>query len=148
MSGMPEPLGFGCDVGTKRLGIALGGPRWVAPRPLGTLPLRSGLPPWPDLDRLVKRYQPSYFVFGLTTRLDGSAGLVNRLVQRLADEVVSRYRVETYFVDEAFSTEEGRHLHKEGTRRRGPWSDPDAAAACIIMATWLGARAAQHDPSS
>lgn len=135
---MPDPLGFGCDVGTKRLGLAVGGGAgWLAPRPLGSLRLAAGLPPWNELDRWVRRYEPGYFVFGLSDRHDGEPGALAAATRRLAETVRGRYGVAVHFVDEAYSTEEGRRLRAEDPGRRGPWRDKDARAACIILASWL-----------
>ncbi len=139
---MPESLGFGCDVGTKRLGVAVGGAPWSAPRPLGSLPLRDGRPPWNELDRLVHRYTPSFFVFGLATAADGRPTPLAAGTRRLAAEVETRYGAPAHFVDEAYSTEEGRRLGRSDPERRGAWRDKDATAACIILASWLA-----HPPS-
>jgi putative Holliday junction resolvase len=134
---MPEALGFGCDVGTRRLGIAVGGLPWVDPRPLGSLPMHAGRPPWNEFDRLVRRYAPSFFVFGLAQSADGRPPPLAAGTRRLAAEIGSRYKAAVHFVDEAYSTEEGRRLGRGDPRRRGPWHDKDATAACIILASWL-----------
>jgi putative Holliday junction resolvase len=135
---MLEGLGFGCDVGTKRMGLAVGGgTAWIAPRPLGSLSLRSGQPPWDEFDRLVDRYAPSFFVFGLATAADGRPGRTSAVTRLLAEEIRMRYSVAVHFVDEAYSTEEGRRLGGSDPRRRGSWRDKDATAACIILASWL-----------
>jgi putative Holliday junction resolvase len=134
---MPERLGFGCDVGTKRLGVAVGGAPWTAPRPLASLPLHDGRPPWDAFDRLVRRYTPSFFVFGLAARADGRETPLATAVRRLADEIGSRYGTAVHFVDEAYSTEEARRMGRMDPSRRGAWCDKDATAACIILESWL-----------
>jgi putative Holliday junction resolvase len=134
---MPEGLGFGCDVGTKRLGVAVGGAPWTAPRPLVSLPLHDGRPSWDEFDRLVRRYSPAFFVFGLAVRADGRDTPLAAGIRRLAREIGSRYGAAVHFVDEAYSTEEGRRLGRLDPPRRGAWCDKDAAAACIILESWL-----------
>jgi putative holliday junction resolvase len=137
---------LGVDLGGKRIGLAATDPSNTLASPLGVLD-RSDDPA--DDHRAIlaaaREIGAKRIVVGLPVSLDGSRGPAARAV---LDEVgklrffarPERVAVDTY--DERFTTVIAeRHVFEDRRRRSKRRSQVDAAAATVILQSWLEANA-------
>lgn len=128
-------LGF--DYGAKRIGVAVGQTVTHTASPLASIRVRDREPDWAILGRLVREHDPSVFVVGLPVSADGAAHPLTKPVLRFRGQLQRRYRLPVYLIDERLSS------HEASSRVRGH-DDLDAAAAQVILETWLNEDRAQR----
>jgi len=132
------------DVGERRTGVAVG--ERLA-RPLLTLKRRSRAEDWQAIARLVREHQVDTLVVGKPLNMDGSEGFAAQRVARYAQRLVAALaemgvEVRLVFWDERLSTvEAGQRLQAGGGKSR---TDIDAAAAAVILQSYLDHNAAQQ----
>ncbi|GMU79309.1 MAG: putative pre-16S rRNA nuclease [Acidimicrobiia bacterium] len=141
---MGEPArALGVDLGEKRIGLARSDPSGVLASPAGTLH-RSG-----DLsaDRVAivaaaREAEAQVIVVGLPRSLSGREGPAARAARAEAEalaEVAGEIRVELH--DERFTTRDAqRALTAGGRRGRAPRERIDAAAAAVMLQSYLDGR--------
>jgi putative Holliday junction resolvase len=138
---------LGVDLGSKRIGLAATDPSNTLASPLGVLD-RSGDPA--DDHRAIlaaaREIGAKRIVVGLPIALDGSRGPAARAVLEEVGRLrffarPERVAIDTY--DERFTTVIAeRHVFEEPKRRRSKRrSQVDAAAATVILQSWLEANA-------
>ncbi len=139
------------DHGGRRIGIALASRNPRLASPLTTLAARSGVPDWPDVEKLIREWCPGCLVVGVPYNEPGrriSSGGNNEAAdsesaaERFAAELESRYPMPVIRVDERLSSAEAeyrlRDQRRAGIRQRKVRSaDVDAVAACVIAESWL-----------
>lgn len=132
-------LGF--DVGTRRIGVAVGNTLTANAQPLDVLDVRSGEPDWAQLDRIVREWQPAGLIVGLPLTLDGGEQAITHHARDFADRAGTRYGVPVHLVDERHTSQEAARrfaaARAAGTRRRRDADKLDAIAAAVILETWL-----------
>jgi putative Holliday junction resolvase len=131
---MPEParqhltvLGF--DYGTRRIGVAVGQTVTRTAQPLASIAVRVGRPDWSAIARLIDEWQPQRFVIGRPTHADGRRHELDAAVARFARRLEGRFGRPCAFVDE--------HLSSYAAAADSPGNDVDAAAARLILESWL-----------
>lgn len=125
------------DPGSVRVGVAARAAGSPVATPVGSL-LRSSSSFWPELTRQVRERQVRVIVVGLPRRLDGSEGDAAVSARRLAREVEARTGVPCQLWDERFTTAQAeRELISAGARRRTRRQTIDAAAATLLLQSWL-----------
>ena len=146
---MPEPtirsdgtvLGF--DVGSRRIGVAVGSAFGHGARPLAVVDVHAQGPDWPAIDRLHREWRPDGFVVGDPMTLDGGDQPIRHVAHAFAGELRARYALPVVLVDErASSLEAARRFaseRAEGRRRRRDAVVLDAVAAAVIVERWLAA---------
>jgi putative holliday junction resolvase len=119
-----------CDFGLKHIGVAVGQTVTGTATPIGTVRARHGLPDWPALDALVKRWQPDVLLVGEPLNMDDSPGDMAAVVHKFASRLRQRYRLPVVLVDERLTSFEAR--------ARGADADSShAIAAQLIAESWL-----------
>jgi putative Holliday junction resolvase len=119
-------LGF--DVGTRRIGVAIGNTLTRLARPLAIIGADADAH-WPRIAALVDEWQPALLVVGVARHPDGTAHAMTARCERFARQLDGRYRLPVARIDERYSSavvEPGR----------------DDAAAAVILQQWLDAAAA------
>ena len=143
---MAEPargtvLGF--DYGRRRIGIAVGQRVTGSAHALATLPATDGSPDWERLDALVEEWRPTELVVGVPYNADGTPHDLTREALDFAHALGARSGLTVHTVDERLSSVEAERALKAqrgaGRRRIGK-GDVDAAAACVILGSWLESR--------
>lgn len=141
---------LGVDLGEKRIGLACSDPSGVLASPLRTI-VRSGDP---DDDRAAivaaaEEVGATHIVVGLPRSLSGREGPAARGARAEAVALAERARaaggilVELH--DERLTTREAqRALRAGGKRARDQRDHIDAAAAAVMLQSWLDARRAQE----
>ncbi len=137
-------LGF--DVGSRRIGVAVGSAYGTGARALAVVDVHPHGPDWPGIDRLHAEWKPDGLVVGDPMTLEGGDQPARRRAHAFARELRSRYGLPVVLVDERTSSLEASQRfaldRAEGRKRRRDAVALDAVAAAVIIERWL---AAPHD---
>lgn len=137
---------MGFDVGSRRIGVAVGSPFGESGRALAVVEVREGVPDWAVLDRLHREWQPGGLVVGDPLTLDDGDQPARLRAHAFARQLHARYGVPVVLVDERSSSREAARRFADeraaGRRRRRDAAALDAMAAAVIVERWL---AAPHD---
>jgi putative Holliday junction resolvase len=138
------PRVLAVDLGERRTGLALSDPSGTLASPLRTIEVTGH----PDRDRLAivaaaREAEAQVIVVGLPRSLSGREGPAARRARAEASalaEVAGEITVELH--DERFTTRDAdRALAAAGKRRRERRAHVDAAAAAIILQSYLDSKA-------
>lgn len=129
----------GFDVGTKRLGVAVGQTVTRSATALCTIALGRKYEPWQSLSAILNTWHPAACVVGWPYPRDGEDNPIIVEIERFSAALARRYRLPVFAVDETLSTAEARQRHFAGTRRRStPFlAQKDELAAEVILQMWL-----------
>ena len=134
-------LGF--DVGSRRIGVAIGSAFAVAARALAVVDVHGNEPDWAALDRLVKEWRPQGLVVGDPLTLEGDDQPNRKRAHAFARNLLARYKVPVVLVDErSSSVEAARRFAQQraaGHKRKRDAASLDAVAAAVIIERWLDA---------
>lgn len=137
---------MGFDVGSRRIGVAVGSPFGEGGQAVAVVDVREGVPDWAVLDRLHREWQPGGLVVGDPLTLDDGDQPARVRAHAFARQLQVRYRVPVVLVDERSSSREAARRFADaraaGRRRRRDAAALDAMAAAVIVERWL---AAPHD---
>jgi putative holliday junction resolvase len=135
---------LGIDLGSRRIGVAVSDPGGVLATPVTVVP-RSG-----DrgadhraLAALVDEWQAERVVVGLPLSLDGSMGPAARAAAEEAEQLAGAVGVPVEVADERLTTVTADRALREAAPRRGARARRavvDAAAAAVLLQTWLDGR--------
>lgn len=132
-------LGF--DVGSKRIGVAVGNTLTRSARALAMIDVRADGPDWTALDRLIADWRPQRLIVGEPLTLDGKSQPATRAARRFAHEAAKRFALPATLVDERSSSREADRVFSEqrrsGQARRRDAAMLDAVAAQVIVERWL-----------
>ena len=135
------------DVGGKRIGVALSDPTGLLASPLTTI-TRSSEPE--DIDsvlRLVQENGVEEIVVGLPLSLSGRAGPQAKRVTGFTERLSERAAVPVKAEDERYSTAQAeRLLRQAGAKPSEDRARVDAAAAAVILQSYLDSRRAASTP--
>jgi len=138
---------LGLDVGERRIGVAVVDESVRVALPVAVVERRE-LPA--DLDaiaRLVQEQGAEVVVVGLPISLNGSLGPQAQAVKAFAQELSDRLSLPIEYWDERLSSVEAqRRLASAGHRGRKAKAKRDAAAAAIVLQSYLDAQASPSPP--
>lgn len=139
----PDSTVLGFDVGSRRIGVAIGSAFSVGARALAVIDVHADGPDWPALDRLHKEWRPHGLIVGDPLTLEGEDQPNRRRAQAFARQLLQRYRLPVLLVDERSSSVEAARRfateRAEGRKRRRDAANLDAVAAAVIIERWLSA---------
>ena len=134
-------LGF--DVGSRRIGVAVGSAFGHGARALAVIDVHGHGPDWTALDRLRKEWLPDGLIVGDPLTLDGGNQPARERAHAFARELHARYRMPVVLVDERASSIEAAQRfasdRADGRKRRRDADALDAVAAAVIVERWLAA---------
>ena len=134
-------LGF--DVGSRRIGVAVGSAYGVGGRALAVVEVHAHGPDWLVLDRLHKEWRPDGLVVGDPMTIDGGDQPIRVRAHAFARELHARYQLPVVLVDERSSSIEAAQrfasARAQGRKRRRDAQALDAMAAAVIVERWLAA---------
>jgi putative Holliday junction resolvase len=137
-------LGF--DVGSRRIGVAVGQNLTGSASPVDVVAQGDQGPDWTRIDALVREWRPERLLVGLPLSLDGGEQDMTARARAFAKEAGARYGLAVDMVDERLSSKEAdrrfAELRKHGLARRRDAARLDALAAQIIVEQWLQAHPA------
>lgn len=129
------------DIGTVRIGVAVGDDRHRLATPLVTIDAQPKRAAIDALAALVAEQNAQIVVFGLPLELSGREGRMARHVRAFADELAARIDVPIEFVDERMSSVAAeRSLVGADVRRAQRKQVVDRVAATLFLQTWLDSR--------
>jgi putative Holliday junction resolvase len=132
---------MGVDFGEVRVGLSLSDETGTLASPLLTIRHRRGKRmPLGRIEETARRQGVEAVVVGLPLELSGEESEWCRQVRTLADELGARLNVPVHLVDERMSSVRAeRSVRSIGLprKRREEKGRVDAAAATIILQTWL-----------
>lgn len=123
-------LGF--DVGTRRIGVALGNTLTRTARPLMVIPSEPLAPRFARIQQLLAEWQTHTVVVGLALTADGGEQPSTGRCRRFADQLRGRFGVIAHLQDERDSSLEAQAILGRG-------NDDDAMAAAVILQRYLDA---------
>ncbi len=130
-------LGF--DFGTKKIGVAVGQLTTTTANSLQTLRSPNQTPNWQAIENLVKEWQPTGFVVGISRQFDGTDNLVTPKMLKFCRQLNGRFNLPVHQQDESLSTFEAKQMlfddvHVNATKL---WEVQDQLAAQLILQSWL-----------
>ena len=135
---------LGIDLGERRVGVAVSDPTGSIAQPLPTLRRRAGKRmPLARLQNLAEEYEVQGIVMGLPLAPSGKDTEWTRTVREAASKLAERSGVPVHLVDERYTSKaaeravRGLGLPKKKREEKGR---VDAAAAVLILQSWLDAR--------
>ena len=135
---MPGQTFLGFDYGSRHLGIAVGSSATGTARPLGSAPVRAGIPDWATVDRLVKEWQPAALIVGLPLNMDDSENDMTRAARKFGHRLHARYNLPVHWVDERLTSVDAKNVLVEA---RVPWkqrrAQVDKLAAQGLLQAYL-----------
>jgi len=132
-------LGF--DVGSRRIGVAIGSAFGLHARAVAVVDVRGDGPDWPAVQRLIKEWQPDGLVVGDPLTLDGQDQPNRKRAQGFARQLRERFKLPVVMIDERSSSVEAARRfaveRAEGRKRRRDAATLDAVAAAVIVERWF-----------
>lgn len=132
-------LGF--DVGSRRIGVAVGSALTGGARELAVVDVHGGVIDWARIGQLLREWQPAGLLVGDPRTLDGGDQPARQAAIRFAEEAARRFALPVRMVDERRSSVEAASrfagARAAGIRRRRDAAMLDATAAVIIIERWL-----------
>ncbi len=136
---------LGIDLGERRVGVAVSDPTGSIAQPLPTLQRRAGKRmPLAKLQNLAEQYEVQGIVMGLPLALSGDDTEWTRTVRKAASNLEERTGLPVYLMDERFTSRAAeRAVRGIGLpkKKREEKARVDAAAAVLILQSWLDAKA-------
>lgn len=134
-------LGF--DVGTRRIGVAVGSAFGTGARALAVVDVHAGSPDWSEIERLRREWRPDGLIVGDPMTIDGGDQPIRKTAQAFARQLRERTQLPVVMVDERGSSIEAAHRFADeratGRKRRRDAVALDAVAAAVIVERWLAA---------
>ncbi len=127
------------DLGSKRIGVAVGSDESGLARPLTILKRRSRAEDFARIAALVAQEGAETLVIGLPLNMDGTRGPQAEWAEQYAQALAKHLGLPLHLWDERLTSEEAKAiLAASGRRRRG---EPlDDVAAAVILQDFLDAR--------
>ncbi|HIF05546.1 MAG TPA: Holliday junction resolvase RuvX [Gemmatimonadetes bacterium] len=136
---------LGIDLGERRVGVAVSDPTGSIAQPLPTLRRRAGKRmPLAKLRDLAEQYEVRGIVVGLPLAPSGDDTEWTKTVRQAASDLEKRSGVPVHLVDERFTSQAAeRAVRSLGLpkNKREEKGRVDAAAAVLILQSWLDTRA-------
>lgn len=136
---------LGLDVGDKRIGVAVSDPTGLLASAERVLRRVSRDKDLAAIASLVDELEAECIVVGLPLHLSGRSGEQAESVRRFVERLTPHVKVPIIFWDERLSTKGARQLLIEaGMRPAQRAARLDAAAAAVILQSYLDYRRSQH----
>lgn len=134
-------LGF--DVGSRRIGVAVGSAFGTGARALAVIDVHAGNPDWAAIERLRREWRPDGLIVGDPMTIEGGDQPIRKTAQAFARQLRERTQLPVVMVDERGSSIEAAQRFADeratGRKRRRDAVVLDAVAAAVIVERWLAA---------
>lgn len=126
------------DFGMKRIGVAIGQTITKSARPLDTIQVKEGMPNWPAITKLIKKWLPDALVVGLPLNMDGTEQPISQHARHFAENLREKFHLPVYEVDERLTTKAAREkLFFQGGYKALQDGQVDRIAAQLILQNWF-----------
>lgn len=129
---------LGIDYGEKRIGIAVSDPLMIFVSPLATLQNDTNF--WTNFEKLISEYELEKIILGYPYKEDGSKWQVTEKIEKFAEELKKRFKIEVIFMDERYTSALAKSRIIESVTKRSKRRDKgllDKNAAAIILEDYL-----------
>lgn len=131
-----------CDIGEKRVGIAVSDASGKVASPVKVLPAHEVIQLAPSFRRLIEDYEPECLVCGLPKTLSGDEGPQAQAIKEVATALAQRLKLDLVFVDERLSSSEAKRiLREQGMSEKDMRGHVDKIAASLILQMFLDRQA-------
>ncbi len=131
---------LGLDVGSKRVGVAVGNSVTRLASPLATMARATLAQDAAQLARWIREYDAEALVVGLPRNADDSDGAQAALTRAYADALQTHLALPLHYQDERYSTATARRAQQaRGLNEKRGRATIDASAAAIILQDFLDA---------
>jgi putative Holliday junction resolvase len=148
---LTEGLGrvLAIDLGTVRVGLAMSDPLRITGQPMGRLPRRALRDDLRALVDVVRENDVEVVVVGHPLLMSGIAGERALDAQAFAERLRAEVRCPVVLWDERLTTVQAERALLEGNvSRRNRKTVVDAAAAALLLQSWLDAQSPQGSSST
>ncbi len=130
-------LGF--DFGNKKIGTAVGQSSTGIASPLKTIRSINQQPNWELISLLIKEWQPTGLVVGISKQGDGQDNPITPRMRKFCRQLEGRYNLPVYQIDESYSTFEAKQMlfDELNVNATKLWDVQDQLAAQLILQSWL-----------
>ncbi|MCD6046986.1 MAG: yqgF [Gammaproteobacteria bacterium] len=129
-------LGF--DVGSHKIGVAVGQTLTQQAKPLPRIIAQKGLPTTTEIKKLLNEWRPDVIVVGLPTMMDGKKQFTTDLALAFIEFLKTLTDLPVFSVDERLTTKAARSdLFEQGGYRHLQKADVDSYAAKLIVESWM-----------
>lgn len=135
-------LAMALDIGTRKIGVATGHSLIATTTPQTAIKADQATPNWPELEALLKKWQPQLVVVGWPLNMDGSETFLTAACERAANKIHGRYNIAVRCVDERLSTREAYEIALSDPDANWKNKPVDAIAAAVILDSWFQSRQA------
>lgn len=133
-----ESIFLAFDYGTRNIGVAVGQTITQSATVLVPLLAKRGVPPWSEIDKLVKNWQPQALVVGVPYKIDGGDLKVTSLARNFIAQLEFRYKIPVHAAEERLTTKAAREeIFKHGGYRALQSESVDSFAAKLILEEWM-----------
>ena len=131
------------DVGDRRIGVALSDPTGLLASPLSTITRKGQDADVDEVLGLAAANDVTEIVVGMPVSLSGRKGAQAARTTAFAEELRRKTDIPVVFADERYSTVQAeRSLRESGVQPSRDKARVDAAAAAVILQSYLDARRA------
>ncbi len=123
------------DYGLKKIGVAIGQSLLATTQPLTMLGARDGQPQWPQIEALIKEWQPSILVVGLPLNMDDSTSEMAERASKFARRLHGRFGLPSHTWDERLTSVGARERLASGAATKR--DSLDSVAAQLILESWF-----------
>lgn len=137
MASKPE-YAIAFDYGERWLGVAVGQNLTGSATAISPLRCKDGQPQWPEVEKLLKQWQPSCAVVGLPLNMDGSESELSRRAEKFGRRLHGRFGIAVHYGDERLSSFEAKgEILEQQHSHAFKDQDVDSLAAVIILESWF-----------
>lgn len=123
------------DIGLKRTGVASGHTMTKAARPAGQLLVKNGRFDWPQVDKLLKEWQPCALVIGDPNSDDPA---LKKAINRFKSHIQQQHKIPLIDVDERLSSAAANaEIADQGFSTERKILLRDQVAACLILESYF-----------
>lgn len=129
---------MGIDYGDRRIGIAVSDLLGITAQGVATVQNRGKEKVKPELEKLLKEYNPEKIVLGLPKNMDGTLGFRAEATYEFAEILKELTDCEIIFWDERLTTVSAANiLNETNTRGKDRKKVIDTVSACIILENYM-----------
>ncbi|MGD0355747.1 MAG: Holliday junction resolvase RuvX [Dehalococcoidia bacterium] len=144
---MPRILGL--DIGDRKIGVAVSDPSQVLASPISTIIRDDDAKAINQIACLTKKYGASQIIIGLPYSLSGAIGKQAEKVLSFKQKIAEAVNVEIIMQDERLSSvSANQKLREAGKKGNKLKNEMDAAAATVILQSFLDERKINRDSSA
>lgn len=132
---------LGLDVGDKYIGVAISDILGVTAQGLTTIKRESNVKTFEAIEKMINEHNINKIVVGLPKNMNGSIGPQGEKVQKFANKLKNKFKIDIIYIDERLTTVAAENLLIEANVSREKRKQViDKVAASYILQTYLDGR--------